>query len=103
MCAPCSYVYGWRVSSTGLESRRMWAALSESWQWAVSWLAVIDAIVVLVAIPVILSVKKEATSAVAWCLLVVFIPILGALFFLVFGYQSIYRPLKRKKRHRQRY
>src|SRR5438093_8257908 len=35
----------------------------------------------------VLMTKKDATSALAWCLLIFFLPLLGPLFFLVFGYQ----------------
>ncbi len=48
-------------------------------------------------VPWIMSLKKESTSAVAWCLLVIFLPIFGAILFITFGYHSIYRPLKKKK------
>ena len=41
----------------------------------------------------ILVTKKNSTSAVAWCLLIFFVPVFGSLFFLLFGYQQIHRPL----------
>ncbi|HEV3255951.1 MAG TPA: cardiolipin synthase [Gemmataceae bacterium] len=56
---------------------------------------------VLVTIPWVLTVKKEATSAVAWCLLVFFLPFFGTLFFVLFGYQHIRWPLRRKQRHKK--
>jgi cardiolipin synthase len=56
-----------------------------------------------VFIPWILMTKKDSTSAVAWCLLVIFLPFLGALFFLLFGYQHVSRPLQRKRRHKVRF
>jgi cardiolipin synthase len=49
----------------------------------------------------VLVTKKNATSAVAWCLLIFFLPIVGPLLFLLFGYQHVNRPLKRKRRHRR--
>jgi cardiolipin synthase A/B len=49
----------------------------------------------------ILAIKKNSTSAVAWCLVVFFLPVLGPAFFLIFGYQHVYRPLQRKRRHRR--
>jgi cardiolipin synthase len=58
---------------------------------------------VLVTIPWIIMTKKESTSAVAWCLLVFFVPVFGCLFFLIFGYQHVNRPLKRKRRHKQQF
>jgi len=63
--------------------------------------AFVDIVLVLVTIPWVLTVKKEATSAVAWCLLVFFLPIFGTLFFVLFGYQHIRWPLRRKQRHKQ--
>src|SRR5437764_6418588 len=60
-------------------------------------------VLVLVTIPWVLTVKKEATSAVAWCLLVFFLPFFGTLIFVLFGYQHIRWPLKRKLRHKQRF
>src|SRR5438270_2524505 len=49
----------------------------------------------------ILLTKKNSTSAVAWCLLVFFLPLLGPLLFLLFGYQHVNRPLSRKRRHKR--
>src|SRR5437868_5917445 len=60
----------------------------------------LDAAVTLITIPWILMTKKESTSAVAWCLLVFFVPFLGSLLFVLFGYQHVHRPLKRKRRHK---
>ncbi|MCS7045927.1 MAG: cardiolipin synthase [Gemmataceae bacterium] len=51
----------------------------------------------------ILNTKRDATPAVAWCLLVFFLPLLGALIFYIFGYQHVDRPIRRKRRHRRRY
>jgi cardiolipin synthase A/B len=51
----------------------------------------------------VLTVKREPTSAIAWCLLVVFLPIFGSLFFVLFGYQSVHVPLKRKRRHAEEF
>ena len=50
-----------------------------------------------------LKIKKDATSALAWCLLIIFIPLLGAILFVLLGYQSVDRPLARKRRHRRSY
>jgi cardiolipin synthase A/B len=51
----------------------------------------------------VLAVKREPTSALAWCLLVIFVPVLGSLLFVLLGYQSIHVPLKRKRRHAERF
>jgi cardiolipin synthase A/B len=47
----------------------------------------------------ILTVKREPTSAIAWCLLVLFLPVLGIFLFVLLGYQSVHVPLRRKRRH----
>jgi len=78
-----------------------WATLADYWREITASTAVIDVILIVTVIPWVLSIKKEAISAIAWCLLVVFIPIFGAILFVLFGYQSVHRPLKRKRRHRQ--
>jgi cardiolipin synthase len=51
----------------------------------------------------VLAIKKETTSALAWCLLVILLPILGIVFFVLFGYQHVHRPVARKARHRARF
>ncbi|MFL5329924.1 MAG: cardiolipin synthase [Gemmataceae bacterium] len=81
----------------------MWETLSQYWNWATAALAALDVVIVLCVIPWVLWIKKEPTSAVAWCLLVLFLPLFGAAFFVTFGYQTIYRPLRRKQKHRRRY
>jgi cardiolipin synthase len=65
--------------------------------------AVLDALVIVLVIPWVLMTKREATTAIAWCLLVFFLPLFGGLFFWVFGYNTLYRPLRRKRRHRSRF
>jgi cardiolipin synthase len=66
-------------------------------------LAVANTLVIVFVIPWVLMTKRESTSAMAWCLLVIFLPLFGGLFFWVFGYNTIYRPLRRKRRHRSRF
>jgi cardiolipin synthase A/B len=56
-----------------------------------------------VTIPWILMTKRDATSAVAWCLLVFFLPVFGSIFFVLFGWQHVHRPLRRKRRHKKRF
>jgi cardiolipin synthase len=51
----------------------------------------------------VLMTKTDSTSAVAWCLLVIFAPFLGSLMFLIFGYQHVSRPLRRKRLHKQQF
>src|SRR5262245_9319565 len=51
----------------------------------------------------IIMTKPDATSAVAWGMVVVFLPFLGPLLFYFFGYQHVSRPLRRKRRHKLSY
>lgn len=76
-----------------------WQTLEWSWEEITAWSAVLDAIVTAATIAWVLTIKKEPTSAMAWCLLVLFVPILGALLFVLLGYQHVHRPLMRKRRH----
>jgi cardiolipin synthase len=77
-----------------------WETVSYYWAEITTWTAVVDVLLVIAVIPWVLAIKKEPTSAIAWSLLVVFLPIVGVLLFVLFGYQSVYRPLVRKRRHR---
>jgi cardiolipin synthase len=79
----------------------VWETLVHSWEAIVAWAGVIHAMLIVTMIPWVLSIKKEAVSAIAWCLLVLGLPIFGAVFFVLFGYQSVHRPLRRKQRHRR--
>jgi cardiolipin synthase len=63
--------------------------------------AIANMVLLVVTIPWILLTKRDSTSAVAWCLLVFFVPIFGSIFFVLFGYQHIHRRLKRKRKHKK--
>jgi cardiolipin synthase A/B len=76
-------------------------ALSHYWQDIAAWSGVIDGIIIVVVVPWVLAIKKEAISAIAWSLTVILLPFFGALLFVLFGYQSVHRPLKRKRQHRR--
>jgi cardiolipin synthase len=65
--------------------------------------AVVTPLITIVTIAWILSLKRDSASATAWCLFVFFLPLFGPLMFFVFGYQHVYRPLSRKRRHRRIY
>jgi cardiolipin synthase len=81
----------------------VWQTLVESWQVLTAVIAAVDIALLIFVIPWILSLKREATSAIAWCLLVILVPLFGVLLFVLFGYQSVNRPLRRKREHRERY
>lgn len=71
--------------------------------WLPALLALADFLLVAGMIVWTLSIKPDSTSAVAWCLLIIFLPFLGAFLFFVFGYQHVDRPLKRKRLHKLKY
>ena len=50
-----------------------------------------------------LAAEEKLDLGSGWCLLVFFVPVLGSLLFLIFGYQQIHRPLWRKQRHKKRF
>jgi cardiolipin synthase len=81
----------------------LWETLAQYWQDIAAWTGVIDGVLIVVVVPWVLAIKKEAISAIAWCLLVVLLPIFGVVFFVLFGYQSVHRPLKRKQKHRRQF
>jgi len=82
-------------------------ALDDFWDEFLAWLPVLlgllNLAVALFTIAWVLMTKSEATSATAWCLLIFFLPIVGAALFYLLGYQHVERPLHRKRRHKQRY
>jgi cardiolipin synthase len=62
--------------------------------------AVLDAVLICVVIPIVLIKKRDPTAAAAWCLLVLLVPLLGALLFWLFGYNYVHRRITRLRRHR---
>src|SRR5207244_10247334 len=78
-----------------------WETIAYYWKEITTWTVVINSVLILITIPWALAIKKEAISAIAWCLLVLLLPVFGAVLFVLFGYQSVHRPLIRKRRHRR--
>jgi cardiolipin synthase len=79
------------------------ALLAADWQEVAGWVALLNFTLMGLTLLSILAIKKETTSAVAWCLTVIFFPVGGLLMYWMFGYQSIQRPLRRKRRHAEAY
>ncbi len=81
--------------------------LFDTWEDFLAWLPALLGLaaflVTVLTIGWVLMTKADSTSAVAWILLVFFLPFLGAIFFYLFGYQHVSRPLRRKRRHKQHY
>ena len=63
-------------------------------------LGALDLIVVACFLPWVLMTKKDATAAVAWCLVILLLPLFGALLFWVFGFTHVNRPLRRVRARR---
>lgn len=81
--------------------------LLELWDELLAWwpilVALADLILVVGVGAWVLMTKTDATSAVAWCLLLLFLPFVGAIVFWLFGYQHVSRPLKRKRQQKEKY
>lgn len=65
----------------------------------VTFLAVLNLAILVIVIPWVLLTKKEPTSAVAWCLAVLLMPLVGALLFWMFGYNRVHRQIRKKRAH----
>lgn len=74
-----------------------------TWPSIAGILALIDILAIITTIMWVLAIKREPSSAIAWSLLVILIPIFGIVAFVLLGYQSIHRPLKRKRDHARDY
>jgi cardiolipin synthase len=63
----------------------------------ISWAAPLYVLVVIIFVPWVVLTKKEPTAAVAWCLLVILMPILGALIYWAFGHNYLLRGVQRRR------
>lgn len=63
--------------------------LSDYWPQLAAVISVMDVALILVFLPWVLLSKKDATATVAWSLLVLFVPLLGAFLFWGFGYNYL--------------
>ena len=81
--------------------------LFETWEDFLYWLPFLLGILAFMSSVLcviwVLMTKSEASSAIAWILLIFFLPFLGIIFFYFFGYQHVHRSLKRKRRHKLHY
>lgn len=73
------------------------------WPDITGWLVVLNAAVTVATLLWVMNSKREPMSAIAWSLTVLLLPFVGAFLFFMFGYQSIARPLKRRRRRRSAY
>jgi cardiolipin synthase len=77
--------------------------LDDLLEWLPYLIGALSMLLTSVTLAWVVMTKPDATSAVAWGLLIVFLPFLGPVLFYVFGYQHVNRPLKRKRRHKASY
>jgi cardiolipin synthase len=68
------------------------------WQDIAGWFFLVDVVLTSGCLLWVLHLKREPMSAIAWCLTVIVLPFLGPALFALFGYQSIHKPLARRKR-----
>jgi cardiolipin synthase A/B len=73
------------------------------WPDIAGWLVLLNAILTVATLLWVLHTKRESMSAIAWSLTVLLLPFFGAFLFFIFGYQSIARPLNRRRRRRSAY
>ena len=66
-------------------------------------LALLDAVLIAVFIPWVLRTKKDSAVALSWCLVVLVMPIFGALLFWEFGFNYISRRLRAHRAHSSRF
>lgn len=74
--------------------------LGYSWELVVLVTTVLGPVLTVATLLWVLASRKDATSTVAWCLVLFILPLIGPLLFFLFGYQHVSRPLRRKLRHR---
>jgi len=75
----------------------------QQWLTSLGVLGVVNLVIYATVIPWILRTKRDSTAATAWVLIVLLVPLLGAVLFWIFGYNHVYLSLQRKRRHRAQY
>src|SRR5215469_10749184 len=73
------------------------AVLTDYWPHIAALFSALNVAVIVVFLPWVLLSKKDATATVAWCLLVLFVPLLGALLFWGFGYNYLLHRVRHKR------
>ena len=83
-----------------------WETLEIYWHKVVGWLALLNMAVTVITIGFALMLKKDTTSALAWCLtllLLLPVPFLGMSLFVLLGYQHVRVPLRRRAEQKRRF
>jgi cardiolipin synthase len=73
------------------------------WQDVAGWLFLLEVVVTVGTLMAVLHLKREPMSAIAWSLAVILLPLVGPILFFVFGYQTITRPIKRRRVRKKKY
>jgi len=81
--------------------------VDDFWNEILTWwpflIGLVNFILIAVFIPQVLMHKADSTSAIAWGLVIVFVPLLGVGLYALFGYQHISRRVRQKRRHKESY
>jgi cardiolipin synthase len=64
----------------------------------VSWLLFVVHVLVIVVAAVLISANRKPSSAIAWILSIIFVPVLGILFFFLVGFGKLPRERRDKQR-----
>src|SRR5262249_39410104 len=59
--------------------------------------ALLEITVTVSVIAWVLMTKRDSTAAMAWCLVVILVPLIGAALFWFFGHNRVNRPLRRRR------
>ena len=78
----------------------MSALLSEYWPHLAAVFSVLNIVLIVVFLPWVLLSKKDATATLAWCLLVLVVPPLGAFLFWGFGYNYLLHRVRHQRSER---
>ena len=73
--------------------------MSEYWPH-ITVFATVELTVTVCVITWVLMTKRDSTAAMAWCLVVLFVPLLGAALFWFFGYNRVNLTLRKRRQHR---
>ena len=77
--------------------------VSKYWPDIAGWTMFLHVVATTGVLCWILHLKRETMSAIAWCLTVILVPFLGVALFYLFGYQTIHRPIAKKKKRKRAY
>lgn len=75
----------------------------QHWDEISAWAALANLLLTALTVAWALTIKREQMSALAWCLVIVFLPFLGVLLFALLGWQQVQRPVSRKQKHKENY